>query len=45
MTDTGKTRAQQLLGDTASELVRLTTTYCSATSWTIPDYPRGTAAW
>jgi 4-carboxymuconolactone decarboxylase len=36
MTDTGKTRAQELLGDTAPELVRLTDDVLFAQVWADP---------
>jgi 4-carboxymuconolactone decarboxylase len=45
MTDTGKTRAQELLGDTAPELVRLTDEVLFGQVWAGPGCPRGTAAW
>ena len=44
MTDSGKTRAQQLLGDTAPELVRLTDEVLFGQVWADPGLPSGTAA-
>ena len=40
MTDTGKTRAQQLLGDTAPELVRLTDDVLFGQVWADPALSR-----
>lgn len=45
MTGTGKTRAQELLGDTAPELVRLTDEVLFARCGQIRGCRRGTAAW
>lgn len=45
MTDAAKTRAQQLIGDTAPELVRLTDDVLFGQVWANPGLSRETAAW